>query len=124
MDTNLLEKQFARMGARLKVSVREEIGWRPLNGFLVDIGRDGHGSFFDVTLGADTERELEVLDVKPHERHLLLLIREPDGRREAKHKYLCGPVPYFVSPGELDGDIPIFVASCHKNRDSPPLRSR
>ena len=90
MDTNLLEKQFARMGARLKVNVRPTIRRSRFTGFAVDIGRDGHGPFFDVTLGVDAERELEVLDIQPGQRHLLLLVRQPDGSREEKHKFLCG----------------------------------
>jgi hypothetical protein len=90
MDTTLLEKQFARMGARLKVHVRPTIRRSRFTGFAVDIGKDGHGPFFDVTLGVDAERELEVLDIQPGQRHLLLLVREPDGHREAKHKFLCG----------------------------------
>ena len=59
MDTKLLEKQFARMGARLKVNVRSTIRRSPFTGFAVDIGKDGRGPFFDVTLGEDAERELD-----------------------------------------------------------------
>jgi hypothetical protein len=90
MDTTLLEKQFARMGARLKVNVRPTIRRSRFTGFAVDIGKDGHGPFFDVTLGEDAERELEILDIQPGQRHLLLLVRQPDGNREEKHKFLCG----------------------------------
>jgi hypothetical protein len=90
MDTSVLERQFARMGARLKVSVRSGQGRNRISGFAVDIRRDGHGSFFDVSLGLDAERELEVLDVQPRQRHLLLMVREPKGSREEKHKFLCG----------------------------------
>ena len=90
METSVLERQFARMGARLKVNVRSTLRRARFTGFAVDIGRDGHGPFFDVTLGTDAERELEVLDVQPGQRYLLLLVREPGGRREEKHKFLCG----------------------------------
>jgi hypothetical protein len=90
METMLLEKQFARMGARLKVNAWPTIRRSRSTGFSVDIDRDENGPFFDVTLGIDAERELEVLDIQPGQRHLLLLVREPDGRREAKHKFLCG----------------------------------
>ena len=38
----------------------------------------------------DAERDLEVLDIQPGQRHLLLLVREPNGSREEKHKFLCG----------------------------------
>jgi len=90
METALLEKQFARMGARLKVNVRQTTRRSRFSGFAVDIGRDGHGPFFDVTLGEDAERDLEVLDIQPGQQHLLLLVREPGDRREEKHKFLCG----------------------------------
>ena len=71
MDTKVLEKQFARMGARLKVNVRPTIRRSRFTGFAVDIGRDGHGPFFDVALGEEAERDLEVLDIQPGQRHLL-----------------------------------------------------
>jgi hypothetical protein len=90
MDTTLLEKHFERMGARLKVSERSTFRRSPFTGFAVDIGQDGRGPFFEVTLGKDAQRELEVLDVQPDQRHLLLMVREPKGRREEKHKFLCG----------------------------------
>jgi hypothetical protein len=90
MDTRLLEKQFARMGARLKVNRQPTLRRSRINGFAVNIGRDGHGPFFDVTLGVDAERDLEVLDIQPGQRHLLLLVRDPHGSREEKHKFLCG----------------------------------
>jgi hypothetical protein len=38
MDTTLLEKQFARMGARLKVNGRPATGRSRFTGFAVDIG--------------------------------------------------------------------------------------
>jgi hypothetical protein len=75
------------MGARLKVHAEARFTRR---GFAVDIGRDGHGSFFDVTLGPDADRRVEVLDVQPDRRHLLLLVRQLEGDRDGKHKFLCG----------------------------------
>jgi hypothetical protein len=90
MDTTLLEKQFARMGARLKVNGQPRRRRSRVIGFAVDISRDGHGPYFDVTLGPSEKRELEVLDIQPGDRHLLLLVREPNGHRGEKHKFLCG----------------------------------
>lgn len=48
MDSSVLQKQFARMGARLKV--REgPMPWRVRDsGFSVDVGHDQHGTFFDI----------------------------------------------------------------------------
>lgn len=90
MDTTILERQFARMGARLKVTMRTTFRRSRFTGFAVDIGRDGHGPFFDVTLGPDADRQLEVLDIQPDRRHLLLLVRQSNGNRDEKHKFLCG----------------------------------
>lgn len=90
MDTSVLEKQFVRMGARIKVNVPPSRGGRRSGGFTVDVRRDEQGAFFDLTLGSDAEREAEVVDVQPGQRHLLLLVREARGHREEKHKFLCG----------------------------------
>jgi len=90
METTLLEKQFARMGARLKMR-DGPISWRVREGgFAVDVGRDRHGTFFDVVTTPGFEQEVEVVDVEPRNRHLLLMIRQEVGRKEEKHKFLCG----------------------------------
>lgn len=72
-----LQKHFGRMGARLVVTPRP-------GAFTVDIGRDPLGSFFDLTVNGATE-QLMALDVKPRQRHLLLVIRHSE-----THKFLCG----------------------------------
>lgn len=86
MDTNTLQRQFARMGARLKVNH----GVATATGFSVDIRRDARGPYFDVALSPDAKREVEVLDLQPRLRHLVLLVRQPASSGEAKHKFLCG----------------------------------
>lgn len=58
---------------------------------LFDIGTDRRGEFFDI----QTEESvvLEVLDVQPRDRHLLLMSRELVINRnvpETKSKFLCG----------------------------------
>ena len=86
MDTSLLQRKFARMGARLKL--REDTR-RPTPapvGVRLDIGRDDGGEFFDIAIPQAQPAEVEVLDVQPAERHLLVLVREEG----AKHKFLCG----------------------------------
>jgi hypothetical protein len=90
MDTELLERQFARMGARLKVGQPSPRVRVAATGFSVDIRQDARGPYFDVIVADAAEQEVEVLDLQPGMRHLLLLIRQPDGRREEKHKFLCG----------------------------------
>jgi hypothetical protein len=85
MDTGLLEKQFALMGARLKVGPVRRIGWR-FDSPGIDIREDGRGEFFEIRLSADERVEYEVADLRRDARHLLLLAR----RGETKEKFLCG----------------------------------
>ena len=78
----VLERRFAAMGARLKVAERPWLGVPQ-----VDVGVDRRGEYFDVRFtGGAREVELEVVDIWPGERHLLLLVR--DGYE--KSKFLCG----------------------------------
>ena len=86
-DQDTLEAKFARIGARLKHSDGSD---RPRLFITVpvalDVRSDRKGEFFEVISRPDAEAEVEVLDVQPSDRHLLLMVRE----RGAKSKYLCG----------------------------------
>ena len=87
MDTNLLDNKFARMGARLKLADRLARHIRSTAGaVLLDVQTDRRGEFFQIVTPPGAEAELEVLDLQPADRHLLLLIR--DGKD--KSKFLCG----------------------------------
>ena len=75
MSSEMLERRFAAVGARLKVA---ETPWRGEP--RIDMRTDARGEYFDVRFaGGDRCFELEVVDVQPSDRHLLLLVRE---RRE------------------------------------------
>jgi len=84
MNGNLIERQFAKIGARaiVHVDARRIRG----TGVSIDIGRDGEGEFFDIALGRTRARDLAILDAQPRIRHLLLMSRQDD----EKHKFLCG----------------------------------
>jgi hypothetical protein len=82
MIPDLLERKFTRIGARLKLT--DQI--HPDRGVRLDVRTDRKGEFFEILHGARTETQVEVLDVQPADRHLLLMVRE-DG---AKSKFLCG----------------------------------
>jgi hypothetical protein len=84
MDTELLEKMFGRMGARVKVSEADGRFRRRRAG--IDIRTDERGEFFDIRLSPLEEVSYEVVDLRPEARHLLLLAR----RGGAKEKFLCG----------------------------------
>lgn len=85
MNLASLERQFQRIGARVKV--REPHARFPLAPFSINIGHDRKGEFFDLSVTPrETPAELLVLNVEPDWRHLLLMSRDEAG----KHKFLCG----------------------------------
>lgn len=92
MDTNLLNKKFEKLGARAKVRPLVRNRWQQAAGpVVIDIGQDRRGEFFDIQ--ADDAADVEVLDVQPKDRHLLLMVRQPNERPHApdiKDKFLCG----------------------------------
>lgn len=80
MNVEVLARHFGRMGARAQFG---EGG----SAVRVDVLRDKQGEFFEV-LANDKVVELNVIDVRPKERHLLLLAKFVNGGR--KDKFLCG----------------------------------
>ncbi len=85
MDTHLIRK-FERIGARAKIT-RPVPRWnRAASAFSIDIGHDRHGQFFELSVPENAAPDLEILDVQPDLRHLLLLARQ-DGNKD---KFLCG----------------------------------
>lgn len=87
MESERLVSRFARMGARLKVQERaaRDRGGAAAN-IAVDVQRDRIGEFFEIRVRPSSDLRLEVLDIQPAERHLLLLAEEGD----RKLKFLCG----------------------------------
>ena len=86
MNTALLVRQFARIGARLQLREVEHVSRRERQRAGIDIRTDESGEFFDIRRERGERVEYEVVDLRPELRHLLLL-----GRREgSKEKYLCG----------------------------------
>jgi hypothetical protein len=77
MSTEVLERRFAAMGARVRL-----VG-SPLGAPSVDV-RDK--TFVLRFPGAGPEAGVEVIDVQPADRHLLLLVRHGD----EKSTFLCG----------------------------------
>jgi len=87
MDTTDLLTKFARIGARLKVAERASRRNPTGAGILtLDVQADRNGEFFEVVPPGDDDPEVAVLDVRPGDRHLLLMVREGG----EKHKFLCG----------------------------------
>ena len=103
MDTHLLIEKFERMGARLKLGDTPAV-WRAPGDrnaadpdrIAVDIRRDGKGEYFDLRLPRGSTTEVEVIDVRPGARHLLLMAKPRPARPgqrvpfDRKQKFLCG----------------------------------
>jgi hypothetical protein len=82
MDTQLLQKSFARMGARVKV--RDDVSRsRPAG---IDIRVDDEGEYFDIGVELTDAVDYQVIDIQPKLKHLLLMARRETG----KQKFLCG----------------------------------
>lgn len=86
MDTNLLDIRFARIGARVKIGERTRNRLATAASITLDVRADGRGEFFEILRQPGAEAEVEVLDMQPADRHLLLLVREG----KDKSKFLCG----------------------------------
>ncbi len=88
MDTTLICDKFDSIGARAIVRERPaRRRWSAPDLLRLDIGEDRRGEYFEITPPRDSKTpDVQVLDVRPADRHLLLLVRE-DGQ---KNKYLCG----------------------------------
>lgn len=88
MNSTILKAKFARIGARVKQSndVFGGRGWASDGLVSLDVRADRIGEYFEVIDSGASPTEMEVLDVRPDDRHLLLMVRE-NGQ---KHKFLCG----------------------------------
>lgn len=82
MDIELLKKHFAGIGARVKVGDAHVTPWRNDSG--IDIRADSFGEYFEIKIDAANPRDYRVIDLRPDQRHLLLLSQEDRG------KFLCG----------------------------------
>src|SRR5262249_2948158 len=87
VDAGLLQEKFARMGARLLVGSEMRRDRRGLDvPVTLDIRSDDKGEFFDVAVRPGAAVEVDVLDLRKRERHLLLRARQGRDR----FLYLCG----------------------------------
>ncbi len=90
MDTRVLERRFAEIGARVTVE------GPPRGSPRIDVRSDRRGEYFDIRFrGGGNDADLSVVDSRPRDRHLLMLVRS--GRE--KSKFLCGfdERHYFVA---------------------------
>jgi len=85
MDVNGIERQFARMGARVQVRWLDRL--RTSGSVALDIAQDRLGELFDIRVSKDDPADVEVVHAEPKQRHLLLMTRS---EIDEKHKFLCG----------------------------------
>jgi hypothetical protein len=105
VNENNLKKAFAKMGARVKFETQEPLDLRPWrNGvrepplLQTNIRTDKQGEHFVITVGKATSgmlKKLQVLDLRPKDRHLVLqaTLEEPDPRTKVRtrtDKFLMG----------------------------------
>jgi len=86
-----IEQAFEQIGALAKVT--ESHRWRSgSTDITIDINKDKKGrEFFDIRHGPDSGVEISVVDRKPKDRHLLLMVKtEERPGMPVKTKYLCG----------------------------------
>lgn len=81
MDTDLLKEKFEKMGARAKVHLDDG---REL---AIDIRRDRKGEYFELRVNPRPGFRLDAIDVRPRDRHLLLMARDQGG---PARRFLCG----------------------------------
>jgi hypothetical protein len=81
MGTEVLERRFAAIGARVKVIRRGRD-----DAARIDVGSDRRGEFFELRLAGGAGISLDVVEADRDDRSLLLLVR--DGGE--KSKFLCG----------------------------------
>ncbi|MBI4864594.1 MAG: hypothetical protein HY815_30720 [Candidatus Riflebacteria bacterium] len=90
------------MGARLRIVPREPGTVRgagrsrrpqgqPLErGFTLDVAEDTHGELFELTVEKGAPLSILAVDVRPEDRHLLLLVKFLGVAGTSKQKFLCG----------------------------------
>lgn len=121
MATSLLDQQFKRMGARAKVRTESSTRWSVADGFGIDIRRDENGEFFDFAFGDQAKiSSVEVLQVVPKDRHLLLMVRRPGDRgKQIKEKFLCGHDERHWFVAAIPEDAPVSTVEAAKTALKP-----
>jgi hypothetical protein len=110
MDTQMLREKFERMGARVKVAPDARV-----EQVRIDIGHDRKGEFFDVKVRQDQRVAVHAVDVRPKDRHLLLMVRNEDGKGLPSgdaRRFLCG-----------HDERAWFVAAVPENRGASNVRA-
>ncbi len=114
-DIDFLERKFATLGARVKAADSRR-RFAADGGVALDVRSDRRGEFFEVIGDRNGSTRVEVLDVQPRERHLLLLVR----RLAAKQKFLCGHDERHWFVAAIPEDAPVGTVAAAKQALKPP----
>ena len=91
MNGELLIEKFEKMGARLQLNDNGNLPrnqrWRNSQSVSVNILNDQIGEYFHITVDPDVA-SVEIVDLRPQDRHLLLMARFANNGDKAK--FLCG----------------------------------
>ena len=115
-NVDLLEHKFAKIGARLKGAGDSARRFAPESGVVLDVRSDREGEFFEVLGREGGPAEVEVLDVQPRDRHLLLLVR----REAGKQKFLCGHDERHWFVAAIPESAPVGTVRAAKEALKPP----
>ncbi len=121
MFPDILERKFHRIGARIKRLDRSRRLARfdsrlPGGSLRLDVQTDREGEFFAIIGNANAGAKVEVLDVEPEDRHLLLMVRQ-DG---AKNKFLCGHDERHWFVAAIRESAPVGTVRAAKEALKPP----
>lgn len=103
-----IRKAFEGIGARVTVAVRNPQHIQGRGSYTLDIGEDEKGEeFFDIRVARGSGVKLTIIDKKPEDRHLLLVVHEDVGRYEEREsRFLCGfdEQHWFAAPVAPDAN--------------------
>lgn len=91
MQTKQIRKAFEKIGARVNTRIARGAlrgSLRDGNDVQVDIVRDKEGEVFDIAVREGANPDVSVVDCRPKDRHLLMMIRSASGGETSK--LLCG----------------------------------
>lgn len=94
MEHHVLQRHFARLGARLRIEIAAAMDWRfrwRSDDYVLDLVQDRRSEVFDLAIRHEAKNDLVFLaaDVRPDEQHLLLVVKR-HGPSPNKEKFLCG----------------------------------
>jgi len=102
-------KSFEAIGAKARVTPSTAHGVRR-DGFTINITHEKGDEVFDIRHDPNVDFDIEVVDKRPKERHLLLMVKQEERKgAPTKQKFLCGhdEMHWFVAPvNSAVADVP------------------